>query len=468
MRQSAVLLAVVLSLFASLLHAGAQEVGREIYQQRCSWCHGNEGRGDGPSAVGMFPPPRDLVRADYKIRSTPHGQLPTDDDIFNVISRGFPGTPMEGWNAILDEEDIWNLVSYVKSLSPRFEDEPRNPLDPPPLSQIDVDRGERIYKDAKCTLCHGVAGRGEGEITTRLAFDWGLPHSARDLTRGWTLKGGSEPQEIYLRITGGLNGTPMGPYRDLLSDQDRWALATYVASLDREPLETSEDFVVAAARVDGSLPDSLADPAWEMASVVLVPLAGQVVQDPPSRWWTPTAGSAAIRALWNGTEVGFLLEWNDPTETVGGDILPDSAFLQFGDLNGSKPYFLLGDDNSPVRIWHWQAGDSVEEWTAAGALEIDTHLAAFRATGVWEDGRWHVIFRRSATGEPGFMEGEFVPILISVRDGANGEAGNLRAISTWLYTTIEPTRSLRSVLVFLMFLLGTVIVELSVLARIRR
>ena len=72
--------------------------GREIYMERCFWCHGEEGRGDGPSAVGMFPRPRDLVRADYKIRSTHHGQLPTDEDLLDIVSTGIPGTPLPGWD----------------------------------------------------------------------------------------------------------------------------------------------------------------------------------------------------------------------------------------------------------------------------------------------------------------------------------------------------------------------------------
>lgn len=442
----------------------AQEPGRDIYMKRCFWCHGEQGRGDGPSAVGMIPSPRDLVAADYKIRSTPYGQLPTDEDLFRVISLSLPGTPMPGWEQILTEEERWRLVSYVKSLSPRFRTEKPESL-PVPSGSGSVERGKEIFRSARCFVCHGDSGRGDGEVTTALNFEWGLPHSARDFTRGWTFKGGHEPGDIYLRITGGLNGTPMGPYQGLLSDQERWDLAHYVASLDREPKETSEDFVVVAARIEGEIPDAPDAPEWQAARPIVIPLAGQVVLDPPLRWWMPTAGSVTVWALWNGRGVGFLIEWNDPT---GPDSpYPDSALLQLAARDGSRPYFLLGGSDDPVKLWQWHTGNGAEEWTATGSGRIETHPAGFQVNSFWKEGRWHVSFRRSLGSEPMFETGKFVAILFSVRDGANAEFGSVRAISTWLYTTLERPRSLRPWLSALAWLLGAVIAELWILEGLR-
>lgn len=461
----------VLTVSIAALPLQAQEAGREIYMERCFWCHGEEGRGDGPSAVGMIPRPRDLVLADYKIRSTPHGQLPTDEDLFRVLSRGLPGTPMPGWERILSEKEIWALVSFVKSLGPRFENENPEPIDPPPSSRGSAERGEEVYRQARCFTCHGEAGRGDGGITTTLNFQWGLPYPARDFTQGWTFKGGHEPRDIYLRITGGINGTPMGPYQDLLTDEECWDLAHYVASLDQEPSETSEDFVVAAVRIDGEIPDSHDAALWEKVRPVLVPLAGQVVLDPPLRWWIPTASSAVVRALWNGVEIAFLLEWNDPTGPTGptGPDGPfaDSALIQFAVSDGSKPYFLFGEQGNPVKVWHWETGGSVEEWSASGSETIEVHRAPFQVKASWNDGRWHAIFERTLAGQPEFEPGRLVPILFSVRDGANGEIGNVRATSTWLYATLERPRSLGSWLAALVYALGAVIVELWVLSRLK-
>lgn len=441
-----------------------QDPGRTLYMERCFWCHGEEGQGDGPSAVGMFPRPRDFVQADYKIRSTHHGQLPTDDDLFQVISEGLPGTPMPGWDPILTEEERWQLVSYLKSFSPRFQSENPEPLSLP-TETGSSGRGEEVYRNARCFMCHGEAGRGDGGITRALDFEWGRPHRARDFTRGWTFRGGREPRDLYLRITGGINGTPMGPYRDLLSDQERWDLAHYVASLDSEPEETSDDFVVAAAHIEGEIPQTPSASEWQQAQSVLVPLAGQVVLDPTTRWFTPTAGSVRVRGLWNGQRIGFLLEWNDPTGPTG--TLPDSAYLQFAVQEASKPYFLFGGEEEPVKIWQWHTGNGVEEWTASGNGNTQSHAAGIRVNSLWNEGRWQVILQGPLQSEPRFQAGGFVPVLFSVSDGANSEFGNASAISTWLYVTLKPTPSLRPWLSALVWMLGAVIAEIWIVSRLK-
>jgi DMSO reductase family type II enzyme heme b subunit len=464
MRAALMQLIWLIAFTTAVVPAEAQDQGQDLYMERCFWCHGEQGEGDGPSAIGMFPRPRDLVRADYKIRSTPQGQLPTDEDLFQVISRGLPGTPMPGWEQILTEEERRQLVSYLKLLSPRFQAEKPEPLSVP-SGAGSVEQGEEIYGRARCFMCHGEEGRGDGGITRALNFEWGQPHWARDFSRGWTFKGGHEPGDIYLRITGGLNGTPMGSYQDLFSDEERWDLAHYIASLDREPDETSDDFVVVAAHIEGEIPDTPEAPQWQVAPSILVPLAGQVVLDPPLRWWIPTAGSTTVRALWNSQRIGFLLEWNDPT---GPDSpFPDSAFLQFAAQEESKPYFLLGGSDDPVKVWQWQTGNGAEEWTAMGNGKIEAHPAGLQVNASWNEGRWQVIFRGPLGSEPKFGTGQFVPLLFSVGDGANAEFGNARAISTWLYTTLERPPSVRSWLSALVWLLGAVSAELWIVSRLK-
>ena len=464
MRTICLYILCLLTLSMAAMPSWAQEPGREIYMQRCFWCHGEQGKGDGPSAVGMIPSPRDFVAAEYKIRSTAHGQLPTDEDLFRVISRGLPGTPMPGWEQVLSEEERRQLVSYLQSLSPRFQTENPEPLSVPGGTGS-AEQGQEVFRRARCFVCHGESGRPGDGITTALNFEWGLPHSARDFTQGWTFKGGHEPSDIYLRITAGLNGTPMGPYRELLSDQERWDLAHYIASLDREPSETSDEFTVMAAYIEGELPDAPDAAEWQTAEPTLVPLAGQVVLNPPLRWWIPTARSATVRALWNGRRIGFLLEWSDPTGPAHA--LPDSALLQFAAREGSKPYFLFGNSDEPAEVWQWNEGDSVEEWTATGSGNIEAHPASLEVSSSWKEGRWQVIFRGPLGEEPKFGTGQFVPTLFSVRDGANAEMDNTRAVSTWLYTTLEPAPSLRPWLSALAWLLGAVIVEMWIVRRLQ-
>jgi mono/diheme cytochrome c family protein len=69
--QGAGLIAVVWWLLLGMVLAAAQpqssptadvRVGHQYFVQYCSACHGVEGRGDGPAASALQPPPADLTR----------------------------------------------------------------------------------------------------------------------------------------------------------------------------------------------------------------------------------------------------------------------------------------------------------------------------------------------------------------------------------------------------------------------
>ena len=82
-----------------VLALGRAAVGADpataVYNHACAWCHGKDGRGDGPAAFSinkyLSPRPRDFTRGLFKLRSTPSGQVPTDDDLLRTIERGIPG-----------------------------------------------------------------------------------------------------------------------------------------------------------------------------------------------------------------------------------------------------------------------------------------------------------------------------------------------------------------------------------------
>lgn len=88
-------------------NAGSLETGQTIYGQNCQACHGAGGRGDGPSAAGLQPPPADL---------TVHVPLHGDRDLFRFIHDGLPGTAMAPLGGTLTDEEIWHVVNYVKTL----------------------------------------------------------------------------------------------------------------------------------------------------------------------------------------------------------------------------------------------------------------------------------------------------------------------------------------------------------------
>jgi len=73
----------------------AADPATAVYNHACAWCHGKDGRGDGPAAFSiakyLSPRPRDLTRGRFELRSTASGELPTDEDLLCTLEHGIPG-----------------------------------------------------------------------------------------------------------------------------------------------------------------------------------------------------------------------------------------------------------------------------------------------------------------------------------------------------------------------------------------
>jgi cytochrome c oxidase cbb3-type subunit 2 len=170
----------------------------------------------------------------YALRTTQSGSLPTDADILRTLRRGIPGTAMPAWSG-LPERTLWALVAYVQTLSPRFAQEPPGvpiaiPPEMPP-SDAGVARGRSVYVRMGCVECHGPQGRGDGPAARALTDDLGRRVYPFDFTRGWKMKGGSSPEDVYRTFHTGIDGTPMPSYQDSIGDGDSWDLVHYTRSL---------------------------------------------------------------------------------------------------------------------------------------------------------------------------------------------------------------------------------------------
>src|SRR6476660_596525 len=94
--------------------AGNAKAGAEAYGRYCVGCHGPQGDGKGENAQWIEPKPRDFTEAMFKCRSTPTGTLPTDNDIYQAVTRGFVTTNMPQWRQ-LTVATRENLVAYIKT-----------------------------------------------------------------------------------------------------------------------------------------------------------------------------------------------------------------------------------------------------------------------------------------------------------------------------------------------------------------
>jgi len=89
------------------LGADVAEAGAEIYQANCQSCHGSRGHGDGPSAAVLNPAPKNLAELQAQVG---------DDYLFWRINSGKDGTAMVPWKGILTEEQIWQVIAFIRTL----------------------------------------------------------------------------------------------------------------------------------------------------------------------------------------------------------------------------------------------------------------------------------------------------------------------------------------------------------------
>jgi DMSO reductase family type II enzyme heme b subunit len=445
--------------------------GKVIYEKSCYYCHGIKGDGNGPAAPRMDPKPRDFTRNEYKIRSTEFGALPTDEDLFRIITSGVEGTAMPFWSNLSNKER-WQVIYYIKTFNNDFsnersgEEEIGEEVRATPQT---IEHGKRLFKEAECFLCHGNKGRGDGKITMTMKEEWDIPYKARDLTKIWLFKGGNNVEDIYRTITTGINETPMGSYKEHLSAEERWHLAHYVKSISRE---MNTNVVLKSKPIDGEIPMNLDSGIWEDAELTEIPLAGQILVKP--RLWNAAINSIIIRSLYNKDNIAFLLEWDDRTNKQD-EVYSDAVAMQFPvkiPEGLKKPFFIMGDSSSKVYMLHWEAHHqsglhseikeqvvegskyldweglvTVEESNAKGIMNYklqspDNQEA--NGVGQWEDGRWRVLIKRALFSEDmndtQFEKGKLIPFAVAVWDGSNNEYGGKKAVSSWYYITlVTPT-----------------------------
>lgn len=208
--------------------------GRRLYVRWCATCHGADGRGNGPAAPSLIPRPRDFTRGLFKYKSTPATEPPTDDDLARVVADGLQASSMPYFRDVLSADEIGEVVRYLKTLSPVFAGAAPQPTRMPsrmPADATSLARGRALYADLGCDRCHGVDGRRREKHRDAS----GHPVFTRDLTAPWTFSGGSEPEQVWLRLTTMSPVSPMPSYAESISPADRWHVVNYVASLARTP-----------------------------------------------------------------------------------------------------------------------------------------------------------------------------------------------------------------------------------------
>jgi putative copper resistance protein D len=94
-------------------HAISVAAGAQLFAAHCTVCHGTSGHGDGVQARSLALPPADLTE--------PHTALHTAGDIFWWLTHGKPPGAMPGFAATLGEDDRWDLINFLRTLSAGYQ-----------------------------------------------------------------------------------------------------------------------------------------------------------------------------------------------------------------------------------------------------------------------------------------------------------------------------------------------------------
>lgn len=243
------------------------------------------------------------------------------------------------------------------------------------------------------------------------------------------------------------------------------------------PIVSSEGMIIRAQAITGDIPVTPDDPLWQKIPPMTLPLSGQIITRPV--WPEPTARALTVRTVHNGTDIAFLLEWQDNTKN---DRLTPGTFrdgVALGLPLGDAPaFFCMGQLDHYINIWHWKAdwqsdidrraarttekdkaasgeprrfeviprrASSVEDLIGGGFSTLTTKEKQGRIQGkaTWKDGTWHVVMRRPLSNEEQENEAKLIPgriqaVSFAVWNGENKERNGQKAIAPWFQLALDP------------------------------
>ncbi|HLX43753.1 MAG TPA: cbb3-type cytochrome c oxidase subunit II [Bryobacteraceae bacterium] len=179
-----------------LAPSGDSTKGQQVYSRDCATCHGTRGEGDGPGAVGLHPHPANLAEHEYTL-----------DRLSFALWNGVAGTGMPAWRD-LPLADLAAAAAVVRGF--------HAPQPEPAIPEAVLAVGAKVYA-ARCAQCHGENGAGDGYAVSQFAV---APTNFR--TQRPSLA-------VSLRaVRDGIEGTPMAPWSNELSEAELSAVAYYV------------------------------------------------------------------------------------------------------------------------------------------------------------------------------------------------------------------------------------------------
>lgn len=193
--------------------------GREIYEQNCVTCHGENGDAELLGSANFT----DLRQMDDL----------APRDLYLVTTQGRGSMP--AWQSLLSQDERWAVIDYIRTFSydPGLSEaaaentaataEPTAPACDPeqqnPFAWDDseaIETGQEVYK-TDCAGCHGGDGSG------------GLPDTPDFTSAAVQAELEDEPGEHFCDVVTGVGVMPAFGTR--LAEQEIWSVITYLHSL---------------------------------------------------------------------------------------------------------------------------------------------------------------------------------------------------------------------------------------------
>jgi len=101
-----------------LEQAQSRAAGQELFREHCAGCHGAREEGRSPRADFFQPPAPDFRAPAYRTLDPAYlyWRIEAGKTVEPYLSRG---SVMPGWGPYFSEEQIWQLVAYLRSRAAR-------------------------------------------------------------------------------------------------------------------------------------------------------------------------------------------------------------------------------------------------------------------------------------------------------------------------------------------------------------
>ncbi len=360
--------------------------GEKVYEEMgCADCHGPGGQGDGPSALTLKDDRGRPIRP-YDFTSGPGLMKGGNslEDIYRTFMTGLDGTPMPSYGDSLEEDERWQLVSFVQSLSASS---PGTIL--PPMGILTLN-GVETATDPSLDLDDPIWGKAPATIVPL------RPLWARDRWVDFvTVQIAVGPKVAAFRFE----------WRDVQKDDDVVGPKTF------------RDAVALQFVPEGSPSDYIGIPFIGMGDE----------ENSVTIWHWKADWEADIAA-------GF-------RDAVQNHEAAMDKMVRHADLTVEELRLTGLAAGNPLSI---RTRESPVEALVANGFGTLTSLPKADQTvtgrGTWRNGVWVAVMRQplDSAGAPPLRKRKSVPVAVAVWDGAAGDRNGQKAVSQWMELILEP------------------------------